>query len=180
MQFAACGSRSSRSRSPRSAIRRASSCRLSSSSTSCRSRSSPSASGTQANYYNLEPPLVALVLGLVISNLDRPAALARCRLPRRVLRQDRHRAARRDAAVHADHLGRAGRDPAGLDRLDRDVPRDLLSSARGSASTGGWRRRSAPAARSAASPPRSPSPARSARRRSMRRSRSRWSSSGRS
>ena len=49
----------------------------------------------EANDYNLGPPLLALALGLVMSN-GRATALARCRLPRRVLRQDRHSAPRCD------------------------------------------------------------------------------------
>ncbi len=85
----------------------------------------------------------------------RLAALARCRLPRRVLHQDRHRAARRDAAVHADRLGRPRRDPAGVDRLARRRSSSSTSSRAGSASSSGSRRRSAWAVQSAASRPRS-------------------------
>ncbi len=85
----------------------------------------------QANRYNLEPPLVALILGLAISNLIGSAAWARRRLPRRVLHQDRHRAPGRDLAGPADHLGRTDRHPSGLDRLDRYLCRDLLGRASG-------------------------------------------------
>src|SRR5438045_277895 len=56
------------------------------------------------------------------------AQLARRRLPRRVLHQGRHRSAGRDTPVHAHHLGGPDRDPAGLDRLDRDLPGDLRRS----------------------------------------------------
>ena len=85
---------------------------------------------TQANYYNLEPPLVALLLGLIDFQHRRPAALDGRGLPRRILCQDRHRSARRHASLLADRLGRPGRDLPGLAGVDRDVPRDLLHRAK--------------------------------------------------
>ena len=60
---------------------------------------------------------------------DRPAPLDGRRLPRRILREDRHRTARRDAALLAHPLGGAGRDPAGLARLARDLLRHLFRRA---------------------------------------------------
>ena len=56
------------------------------------------------------------------------------RLPCRVLRQARYRAAGGDPTVHADPLGGAGGDPTGVGRLDPDLPRHLL---RGAASRAG-------------------------------------------
>jgi hypothetical protein len=57
---------------------------------------------------------------------NRPAARVAIRLPRRILRQDRHRPARRDSAAQADRLGWPGGHPASLHRLRRDIPRDLF------------------------------------------------------
>ncbi len=56
----------------------------------------------------------------------RSAALARRWLPGRVLRQNRHRAARSDASFHAGHLGGSCRNLASLHRLYCDVSGDLL------------------------------------------------------
>ena len=51
----------------------------------------------QASHYNLEPPLVALVLGLVDGQHRRRTRVDRCRSAGRALHQDRHRAARAPA-----------------------------------------------------------------------------------
>ena len=67
----------------------------------------------QAAHYNLEPPLVALGLGLLVSNTVGRAALARAGSARRVLHQDRHRAAGREPAADADRLGGPGGHRAG-------------------------------------------------------------------
>ena len=80
----------------------------------------------KASYYNLEPPLVALVLGLLVSNFVGLPKWMDTGFRVEYLHQDRHRAAGRDAALHADRLGGTGRDRAGVDRLDRHLPRDLF------------------------------------------------------
>ena len=126
-----------------------------------------------ANYYNLEPPLVALVLGLVISNV--------VGLPRWL-----------DAGFRVEFYIKTGivllgatlpftliiwAGPVAILQASIvsivDLPRDLLGRRCAWVSTAASPRRSAPAARCAASRPRSRSPARSARRRTTRRSRSR-------
>ena len=128
---------------------------------------------TQANYYNLEPPLVALLLGLLISNL--------IGLPRWM-----------DAGFRVEFYVKTGivllgatlpfslspgraRSRFSRRRSSRSRPFSSSSSPRADwGSTGNCRRRSARAARCAAFPLRSPSPAPLAPRRNTRRSPSRW------
>ena len=132
----------------------------------------------QAAHYNLEPPLVALVLGLLVVQHRRRPRVGRSRAARGAVCQDRHRTAGRRLAPDSDRLGGPGGDRAGGDRLAGDLRRDLF-------------RRHAPG-------PRSPAGGNAGhRRRGMRglgrhrdcgrggrdarstsRSRSRWSSSG--
>ena len=127
----------------------------------------------QGQHYNLEPPLVALVVGL--------ADFESVGLPRWI-----------DAGFRVEFYVKTG-----IVLLGATLPFTLIVwagpvailqasivsiatflviywSRDGSGSTSGSPRRSARAARSAASRPRSPSPARSAPRRSMRRSPSPW------
>ena len=83
----------------------------------------------QASHYNLEPPLVALVLGLLISNLVRcrigsVPACASSFTSRPALSFWRW------LAVRTDSVGRTGRDRTGSDRFARHVWRNLFSCAK--------------------------------------------------
>ena len=103
----------------------------------------------------------------------RAAAPARRRLSRRVLHQDRHRAAGRDLPFTLIiWAGPVAILQASIVSIVTFLVIYWVASS--SASTGASPRRWAPAARSAASPPPSPSPARSAPRRNTRRSPSQW------
>ena len=84
-----------------------------------------------AHYYNLEAPLLALIVGLIAGNLWSRAEVARDGIEDRVLHQDRHRAAGGGPAADVDRLGGPNRVSSGHDRVGVHVADHLRRRPRG-------------------------------------------------